>query len=169
MEDFLEYSLFFHSWQRVTNPHILWWSPRLLASFPLAYNLHPPLPFFALFLSLNGWLHNIWCVALLNDIMDRHMSSFGTIVPEGPSCVFHATRYQVYWHIMWFFASTLIWHLTDTQRHTADSGANRLIYKLIPPVMCWQQLCVLHWIYNLLMSIFIYFPRCLCFLKITHL
>ena len=33
----------------------------------------------------------------INDIMDLHMSSHSTLVPEGPCCVFYATRFQVYW------------------------------------------------------------------------
>ena len=33
---------------------------------------------------------------LLSNIMDLNMLSLGTLVPEGRSCVFYATRYQVY-------------------------------------------------------------------------
>ena len=33
---------------------------------------------------------------LLNFIMDLHLSSLGTLVPEGPCCVFYVTRHQVY-------------------------------------------------------------------------
>ena len=34
--------------------------------------------------------------ALFNDIVDPHMSSLGTFVPEGPCGVFYVTRRQVY-------------------------------------------------------------------------
>ena len=51
-------------------------------------------------------------------------------------------------------------------------GGNRLThaYKYIftSPVMCLQQLCVLHWMNNLLISK-IYFPQWLCYWKIIHL
>ena len=36
------------------------------------------------------------CAILLNDNMDLHMSSLGTLVPEGPWYVFYAARCQVY-------------------------------------------------------------------------
>ena len=49
---------------------------------------HPHSHSVALFIWLNGWLCYIWCAILLNDIMDLHMLSFGTLVPEG--CVFYA-------------------------------------------------------------------------------
>ena len=62
---------------------------------PLPCHLQPPAPL--LFLRLNWWLRHIWCAVLLNDIMDLHMSSLGTLVPEGPWCVFYATKRQVYW------------------------------------------------------------------------
>ena len=48
------------------------------------------------FLWLNGWSYHIWCAILPNDNMDLHMSSLGTLVPEGPWSVFYATRCQVY-------------------------------------------------------------------------
>ena len=80
------------------------------------------------------------------------------------------------WHLMWFFAGTLIWYhkntYTQTQRHTVHSGASRLThpYKYIftPPFMCSQQLSLLHWMSNSLISK-IYFPQCLFFSKIIHL
>ena len=59
-----------------------------------------------------------------------------------------------------------------TQRHIEHSGANRMVspykYILTTAVMYSQQLCVLHWIGNSLVSNN-YFPQYICFLKITHL
>ena len=57
---------------------------------------------------------------LLNDNMDLHMSSLGTlVVSEGPWCVFYATRRQVYRgliHNMFFYwYSNLISHTQHTQ------------------------------------------------------
>ena len=43
------------------------------------------------------WSHDIWCAILLNDNIELHMSTLGSLVPEGPSCVFYAIRHQVYW------------------------------------------------------------------------
>ena len=42
-----------------------------------------------LFLWLSRWSH-IWWAVLLNDDMDLHMLSLGTLLPEGPWCVFYA-------------------------------------------------------------------------------
>ena len=72
-----------------------------------------------LFLWLNGWSHHIWCAILLNNNMGLHMSSVGTLVPEGPWCVFYATRRQVYWgrthNVIFYWYSDLIW---QTHIHT---------------------------------------------------
>ena len=66
--------------------------------FPVTSNLHPycsfrcPVP-------LAEWViipDLMWCAILLNDNMDLHMSSLGTLVPEGPWYVFYAARCQVY-------------------------------------------------------------------------
>ena len=69
---------------------------------PPPFPLSPSIPIPAvlsvvLFLWLNGGSYHIWCAILLNDNMDLHMSILGTLVPEGPWCVFPATRRQVYW------------------------------------------------------------------------
>ena len=42
--------------------------------------------------------------------MDLHISSLGIAVPEGPCCVFYATKHQVYWGLTWY--KTLCTHLT---------------------------------------------------------
>ena len=68
---------------------------------------------FVLFLWLNWQSHHIWCATLINDDMDLHMSSFGTLVPEGPWYMFYALRCQVYWgltHMVFRWYSDLISH-----------------------------------------------------------
>ena len=69
-----------------------------------------------IFLLLNGWSRHIWCAILLNYNMDLHMSNLGTLVPEGPWCVFYATRHQIYWALTKdvVFTDTLIWYQTQT-------------------------------------------------------
>ena len=73
--------------------------------------------------------------------------------------------------IMDLHLSNIVTHKQHTQRHTAHSGANRVIhpykYILTPPVMCSQQLSGLHWIIQWYPKI--YFPQLLFFSKITHL
>ena len=78
------------------------------------------------------------CYFLLNDNMDLHMPSLGTLVPEGPWCVFYATRCQVteVWHIMCIFTGTLIWYYSH--KHTQHTRASRLThptYIFTPPVV----------------------------------
>ena len=74
-----------------------------------------------IFLWLNGWSHHIWRAILLNDNMDIHMSSLVTLVPEGPSFVFYATRHHVYWGLthntVFYWYSNLISH-TQICKHT---------------------------------------------------
>ena len=88
--------------------------------FPVTFNqpLTPSVPSVVLFFWLNGWLRHIWCAILLNDNMDLNMSSLCTLVPEGPWCVFCATRSQVYWVLTdnMIFTGTLSWYYT--QKHT---------------------------------------------------
>ena len=88
-----------------------------------------------MFLWLNGWSCHIWCAILINHNMDLYMSSLGTLIPEGPWCVFHATRQKVYWSLKF----TLIWYQSHTT-HTTLSGHSRLTqsYKYIftPSFMC---------------------------------
>ena len=92
-----------HSWQRGSNLPFYEDSPifafpppsRLLfqmLSNPLSPTSLSPLTSIptvlsvVLFLWLNGWSRHIWCIILLNDNIDLHMSSLGTLVPEGPWC-----------------------------------------------------------------------------------
>ena len=60
-------------------------------SFQIFSNSSPPLfpvnsdpHHLLLFLKQNGWSRHVWFAILLNDAMDLHMSSLGTLVPEGP-------------------------------------------------------------------------------------
>ena len=81
--------------------------------------------------------------------MDLHISSLGTLVPEGTWCVFYATRHQVYWGLTQCgFLLVLGFDITH-KTYTGPSGASRLIhlYKFIlkSPVMCSQQPPLLHW------------------------
>ena len=134
------------SWQRGDNP---FYEDYLYIAYP-----PPPFSNFAQptplptshFPSLSG---DIWCAILLNHNMGLHMLSLVIFSPDGPWCVFHATRHQVYWgltHNVAFYW-VYITH-TNTKTHTAHSGVGRLThsYKYIftPPVMCSQQLPLLH-------------------------
>ena len=57
----------------------------------------------------------------INDNIDLHMSRLGNLVPEGPWCVFYATRCQVYWslthNVAFYCYSDLISH-TLKHKHT---------------------------------------------------
>ena len=68
--------------------------------------------FFGWMLCLNGW-----SPILYNNIMDLQMTSLGTLVPEGPSCVFYATNLGVLIHNV-FFCWYLIWYHTHTCTNT---------------------------------------------------
>ena len=144
----------------VLNPHFMKTPPMLPSPFfeilsnpihfPVFSNPTPTVFSVVLFLWQNEWSRHIWCAILLNDNTDLHMSSLGTLVPEGPWCVFYVTRRQVYWGLTHnvVFTGTLIWYHTHKHTHKAHSGASRLThpykYLFTPPVMCWQQLPLLH-------------------------
>ena len=82
-----------------------------------------PIVFFVfLFLWLNGWSRHIWRVILLNDNTDLQMSTLGTLVQEGPCCVFYATWCQVYWCLTQNFLLVLWFDITQTQKQGAHSG-----------------------------------------------
>ena len=104
-----------------------------LLSLPCYLQL-PPCSFcfsVVLFLWLNGWSNHIWCAISLNDDMDLHMLSHGTLVPEGDWCMFYATRHKVYWGLahdkVFYLYSDLISH-TCKHTHTAHSGCSRLAH-----------------------------------------
>ena len=107
---------------------MLWRLP-YIAYPPLFSSFVPSLPsslspnhtvlFVVLFLWLNGWSHHIWCAILLNDNMNLHMFSLGTLVPEGTWWVFYSTRSQVYWgltHNVVFYCYSDFF-ITHTQMH----------------------------------------------------
>ena len=108
---------------------------KILSNSPCLQPLTPnPKYLFLLFVSLGEWViaPHLMCYFTLIwlDIMDLHMSSLGTLVPEGPCCVFYATRYQVYWNLIpcVFFASTLICYHTQTHKDISHSGTKRLTH-----------------------------------------
>ena len=121
--------------------------------------------------SLVEWVIVPHLMCYFNDIM----SSPDILVPEEPWCVIFATRCQVYWglthNVLFFWYSDLISQHKHIQTHTVHSGVSRLkhTYKYIftPPLMCSQQLSLLHWMNNLSISK-IYFPQHLFFSKIIH-
>ena len=109
--------------------------------------------------------------------MDLQISNLCTLAPEGPCCVFYATRHDVYWDLTYCSFLQIPWFdITHTntymQRHTTHSVANILTYQHIKyistsHVMCSQQLYVLYSMNNSLISKS-YFPQCPFFSKITH-
>ena len=144
----------------VLNPYFMKTPPMLpsqlfeILSNPIHFlvfsNPTPTVLSVVLFLWQNEWSRHTWCAILLNDNMDLHMLSLGTLVPEGPWCVVYVTRRQVYWGLTHnvVFTGTLIWYHTHKHTHKAHSGASRPThpykYLFTPPVMCWQQLPLLH-------------------------
>ena len=97
---------------------------------PLPHFLSPPtltptVLSVVLFLWLNGCSHHIWCVILLNDNMDLHMPSLGTLVPEGTWCLFYATRRQVYWGLSHNFV--FYWYSDFVIAHTNPNTHSILI------------------------------------------
>ena len=122
--------------QRASNPlHVLWRTLAILSTLPypppfqILSNPHPSLlpliSFFCLVSFSEGWLSHIWCANLLNSILGLHMLSFSILIPEGPCCVFmqQSTKSTEVWHIMWFFAGTLIWYQKHRNTHTKTSNA----------------------------------------------
>ena len=97
-------------------PLILWRPPYIPYILPilsdplLPWCLQPPLLF--LLPCFVGWMGNHTTFdALLNDIVDLNMSNFDALAPEGPCCVFCASRCQVYWvltHLVFCWYSDLI-------------------------------------------------------------
>ena len=113
----------YHSWQRVRNPPMLW-RPSFTAYPPFSNFVQIPLPnlqphclFIAFFLWLNVWSRIDVCVILLNDIMDLHMSSFGTTVLERPCCVFYVSRILIWYHKHTHKYTQHTQGLTDWQTH----------------------------------------------------
>ena len=117
-----------HSWQRGPKPPYSIKTPLYYLPTPFFKFFSPPSPpphppslfpvnskpyphcFFCCLASLAEWvIMPHWWAILLNDTMDLHMSSLGTLVTEGPWCVFYATKCQVYWGLThnvffcWYF------------------------------------------------------------------
>ena len=142
-----------HSWQRGANPSILWRvAPPPFFKFcstlpPTSVTCPTPIPTVfsvALFLWLNGWSSHIWCAVLLNDNIDLHMSSLGTLVSEVLWCVLC----QFYWgltHNVFFYQySDLISHTHKHTHTTLTRMAHPCKYIFTAPAMCSQQLPLLH-------------------------
>ena len=94
--------------------------------------------------------------------MDLNFLSLGTLVIAAPCCVFYATMYWIYCRFDTdgiVFAIILIWCHKHRQIHIEHTGTNIFTqtykYILTPPVMCAQQLPLLHWMNNFLIQNFI--------------
>ena len=82
------------------------------------------------------WSGHLWFAILLGDNMDLRMSSL-CILPEGPSCMFYATRWQVYLglkYMVFYWYSDLISH-THTHTHTHTETDFR-----IKNLLSWQNI-----------------------------
>ena len=118
-----------HSWWMDANFPILWRTSYFaclrppLSNFvqpipPLPCHLKPLTPLFFLFSCFFGWMGDHATFDVLHYLADLQMSSLGTLVPEGPWCMFYATRHKFaeVWHIMCFYC-TLIWYHTQTDKY----------------------------------------------------
>ena len=94
-----------------------------------------------LFYLMTLWIYTCWALYL---------------VTQGHCGVVFATRRQFTEHMTCFFAIILTWYHTNTRRLTAHTGANRMTYPykyiLTPPILCSEQLSVLHSMNKLLTS-----------------
>ena len=153
------------SWWRVPNPPILrrllyYLSPLFVKILSNSPCLQPPTLnpkyLFLPFVSLGEWViaPHLMCYFTLIwlDNMDLHMSSLGTLVPEGPCCVFYAIRYQVYWNLMHVFFLLVLWFFITTKTHHTQAPKDWHTHIDMCSVMCSQQLCVLNWMDNSLVS-----------------
>ena len=135
-----------------------------------------------LFLWLNGWSRHVWYAILLNVFMNLRMSILGTLVPEGPWCVFHATRHHLHWGLFFWYSDLILdtthththTHTrTHTHTHTTHSVTSRLNHTHINiylyQLLCAHSsyLCYIEWIIHWFTKM--YFPQCLFYLKIIHL
>ena len=176
-----------HSWQRGPNhppsppATILWRS--LLLTTPLSNFVQTPFPVASnptaahsvvLFLWLNGWSRHIWFATFLNDIMDVQMLSLRILMHvlcNKVSTLLRSDTWCRFLLVLWFDITHTNKH-KHIQRHKTHLGASRPMhpckYIFTPTVICSQQLSLLHWMNNSLISK-IYFPQCLFFSKIVHL
>ena len=162
-----------------TGPSYIAYPPFYFKFFPASPSLSPPTPnhtalSVVLFLWLNGWLCHIWWAILLND-KPLHVEpwylgarkTFMCVLCNNASSLLRSDTWCVFLLALWFD----ITHTnTHTQTHTAHSGASRLIHHINIYLhhMCSQQLFLLHWMNNSLISK-MYFPKFLFFSKIIHL
>ena len=76
---------------------------------PFSNFVQPPPPMFFLFSCLFDWMGDHATFGVLFYLMDLHMSSLGTLVPERPWCVLWNKAWNsLFWHIIWIFTGTLI-------------------------------------------------------------
>ena len=146
------------------NPPILWRPPYiaypppffqiLSNTFPLS--LLPPTPTPTAFF---GWIGDHATFDVLVYLMTLWIEPW--YQKELDVCFMQqGIKFTEVWHIMWFFAGTLIWYHTHkhmhTHRQTIHSRASWLThpywYIFTPPVMSSQQLSLLHWKDNSLIS-----------------
>ena len=90
------------------------------------------------YISKNTYVYNSHIIGIFYEksryILDLHMSSLGTLVPEEPWCAFYATRHQVYWgltHVDSCWYSNLLSHTRTHTQHTqgpVDLHTNTNIY-----------------------------------------
>ena len=96
------------------------------------------------------WSHHIWCAILLNDNTDLHIPGLGTLVPEKTLMCVLCNKASSLLRSDTLSGFLLGLRVDITQTHTAHSGGSQLThtYKYIftPPVVCSQQLPLLHWI-----------------------
>ena len=99
-----------------THPYIVYLS--LFSSFVHPLTTHTAL-IIAFFFLTEGWLWHIWCIILLNDIMDLHMLSLGTVVLKDFAVCFmqQDVKFTEVWQIMWLFISTQNWYHTHMHSH----------------------------------------------------
>ena len=118
-----------NSWQRDPNPLYykdppyfayphppfffkFWTVPHPITSIPTAL-------FIALFCWLNGWLRHIWCVILLNDIMDLHIRSLGTMYQKDHIVCFmqQGVKFtEVSQNVIFYWYSVLWFDITSTHK-----------------------------------------------------
>ena len=149
-------------------------------AYPLFFKFCPTIPLLPLLLLLTclfGWMgnHAMFDVILFNDYMDLHMSSLDTLVPEEPSCVFYATRCQVYWglthYIVFYWYSNLISHTQKHKHKHHTQGAvdwHTHINIYLHHLLCGHS-SYLYYIKWIILISKIYFPQCLFFSKTIHL
>ena len=114
---------------------------------PLLCHLQPPPALPILFSCFFSWMgDDSRCDAiLLNDNMDLYMLSLGTIVPEGPWCVFYATRHEVYWGLI--YNMVFYWY-PDLISHKRTQHTQRPVYQhthiniYLHYLLCAQSRCL---------------------------